>query len=115
MPLLWLAACTRSLPEDQLCKEIGYAIAGRTEECTGDRELASARFEAFEERYTCAPFDPEPKGEDTESPIAPEDLFHCPLAIRNLPCELVEQYGDDLSAYLTASPICATIIEEEDR
>jgi hypothetical protein len=101
--------CRRSLPEDALCKEVGYAIAGRTVQCTGDEALGNARFEAFEDDYTCVDVPVENLTQDTAAPVAPQNLYHCPLALRNLPCELVIEYGDDLDRWLTASPVCAYI------
>lgn len=101
--------CRSSLPEDALCKEVGYAIAGRTVQCTGDEALGNARFEAFEDDYTCVDVPVENLTQDTAAPVAPQNLYHCPLALRNLPCELVIEYGDDLDRWLTASPVCAFI------
>jgi hypothetical protein len=108
---LGLGGCRRSLPEDALCKEVGYAIAGRTVQCTGDEALGNARFAAFEDDYTCIDVPVENLTQDTAAPVAPQNLYHCPLAIRNLPCELVLDYGDDLDRWLTASPVCAAITE----
>ncbi|MFM2247496.1 MAG: hypothetical protein RL071_3570 [Pseudomonadota bacterium] len=104
------AACTRSLDGDAWCKEAAFAIAGRTEECTGDTSLATARFEAFFDQYTCADIPPETMGADTAAAVAPQDLAHCALAIRNLPCVLVDDYGDQLDLYLSASPVCAAVV-----
>ena len=101
--------CRSSLPEDALCKEVGYAIAGRTVQCTGDEALGDARFESFEDDYTCVDVPVENLTQDTAAPVAPQNLYHCPLALRNLPCELVIEYGDDLDRWLTASPVCAYI------
>lgn len=106
-----LAACNRSLDDDAWCKEAAYAIAGRTEECTGDSALASARYEAFFDAYTCVEVPPESLADDTAGAVAPQNLAHCALAIRNLPCELVDAYGDALDRYLTASPVCALLVE----
>lgn len=104
-----LAGCATTMEPDDFCQEVGFAIAGRTQECTGDGETAEARYVAFEEAYTCVEVDPS----DTAGlrGVAPEDLFACPLAIRHLACELVEQYGDDLDQWLTASPTCALLVE----
>lgn len=107
--ILLLLACASSLDEDALCKEVGFAIAGRTEECGLGTEVAEARFEAFLETYTCVEVDP--ASMEGVGGVLPEDLFHCPLAIRSLACELVEQYGDDLDLWLTASPTCALLVE----
>ena len=112
--LVWalaVAACNREMPPERYCEEAAYAVAGRTEQCSGDAALAEARYAQFFEAYTCLEVPVESMGEDTASPIAPEDRLHCALAIRNLPCALVEAYGDDISQYLTASPMCATLVE----
>lgn len=101
--------CTQALEPDHLCREVGYAIAGRTVQCTGESSLAEARFDALLAGYTCRPVSGESFGEDTAGRVAPQELFHCPLAIRNLPCEKVDEYGDDLDRWLEASPACAWI------
>ena len=106
LPALLCVACTRSIDEDRLCDEIGYAIAGRTQTCTGDTALAQQRFEAFADQYTCREVPVETLGADTSAPVAPQDTFACPLAIRNIPCALVEELGDDLDAWLSASEMC---------
>lgn len=108
--LLWLAACATTMEADDFCQEVGYAIAARTQECTGDGDLAEARYEAFEAAYTCVEVDPD----DTAGPdgVRPEDLFACPLAIRNVACELADTWDDDLDAWLDASPMCALLVEE---
>ena len=106
--LLILAGCARTLEPDSFCREVGYAIAGRTQECTGDLALAEARYLQFEQEFTCVEYEV-PKDTDTgtrDSVFPYQDLYHCPLAIRSLACELVEQYGDDLAAWMTASPTC---------
>lgn len=106
--LLPLTACPHELPTDQYCKEVAWAIAGRTQECTGDSDLSRTRYELFFEKYTCVEY----AIEDYDSaPIAYQNLFHCPLAIRALPCELVQDYGDDLDRWLTASPVCPYLVE----
>lgn len=103
--------CAREVEPDRACQEAAYAIAGRTEQCTGDAALADARFTAFQQAFTCTEVPVESMGEDTASPISPEDRLHCAFAIRNLPCALVEEYGDDLERYMTASPMCATLVQ----
>lgn len=107
LPLV--ASCATTIEPDAFCKEVGYAIAGRTQECTGDTELSEARYLLFEETYTCVEVDPNDTA--TEDGVKPEDLFACPLAIRNLACELVDQYGDDLDAWLATSPMCELLVE----
>ena len=103
--------CAQKVAPDRYCQEAATAIAGRTEACTGDLELADARYAAFYEAYTCVDVPVESMGEDTASLIAPQDRLHCAFAIRNLPCALVEAYGDDIEQYMTASPICGTLVQ----
>ena len=96
------------LPPEQPCWEAGYAIAFVTEECTGDRSLANARYEAFEAQYTCIPHRP---AEDQEAGIAPEDLYACAETISGLSCEAATSYGDDLSQWLSVSAACPLVVE----
>ncbi len=109
--LLLLPACAHRLEPDAFCKEVGYAIAGRTQECTGDAGLAEARYLLFEEQFTCIEYEVVKDSDQTDLPY--QDLYHCPLAIRSLACELVDQYGDDLSQWMTASPTCELLATPE--
>jgi hypothetical protein len=99
-----LVACAHPLPDDQVCLETGYAIAARTEACTGDPELGVERQEAFEADYVC-------DLPELVDPAAEKDLFDCPLTLRNLACELVEDYGDDLDRWLSSSPTCGAMLD----
>lgn len=108
--ILLLLGCATRLDNDDICQEVGYAIAGRTEACTGDSDLAESRYTSFEENYSCVDVDPSDSA--GVGGVRPEDLFACPLAIRNLACELVEDYDDDLEAWMRASPVCALLVEE---
>lgn len=125
MILLLLSACASMevLPKDQPCIEAGYAISRRTFDCTGDSELANARYLQFESQYECIPIpdwhreqDEIAVGgvlvyEDTARPrIEAQDYFHCSFAISQLPCEAVETFGDDLSLWLAASDACGWIV-----
>jgi hypothetical protein len=107
--IMLLAACPSELAPDDLCREVGYAIAARTEECTGNTARAEARFLAFEEAYTCVEIEPDATTTADGIPVA--DLYACPLAIRNLACELANRHGDDLDAWMSASPACAYLVE----
>lgn len=99
-----LAGCAHELPPDQACLEIGYAIAARTEACDGDAEGAVDRLEAFESDYVCTV-------PELIEPAQERDLFGCSLVLRNLACELVLDYGDDLDAWLASSPVCDTLVD----
>lgn len=108
-----LTGCILAFTEvdpEQPCLEAGYAIAYAAASCTGDDDLANARFEDFQEQYACigrTPDDPDLAA----AGIAPEDLYECGFAIQQLPCDVVDDFGDDLSAYLAISPACPWILE----
>ncbi len=103
-----LTACARDLPDDQACTEVGYSIAARAEQCTGDAALGESLYEAYEAQTTCA-LDAIP----ADSPLANDQLltYECALVTRNLACELASEYGDDLAAWLGSSPSCGVILE----
>lgn len=119
MILLLLASCGATLRpvEGTLpCEDTAVAISRRTYECTGDSDLANARYELFFQQYTCVEVDLETELAEAwydtlES--APGDWFHCAWAVGELACELVEDYGDDLSLWLSASPVCPYVVEEQ--
>lgn len=39
----------------------------------------------------------------------PEDLYDCAFAISSLPCDVVEDFGDDLERYMEISPGCPLV------
>lgn len=116
--LLVLLSCTNLVPvtEELPCTEAGYAVARRTYECTGDGDLANARYLAFTDAYTCADLDWDVEPDTgiiyTNAPGNEVDYFHCAFAMGELACELVADYGDDFSQWLSASSTCEMILEE---
>jgi hypothetical protein len=127
MRRLWMLAATgcatlHALPREQPCHEAGYAISSRTFECTGDADLANARYRQFEADYECVPLaewhlDTGTEGSRIEGDtggltLLPQDSFHCAFAIRQLACELVEAYGDDLDQYLASSDACGWVVKK---
>ncbi|MCB9779207.1 MAG: hypothetical protein H6742_11640 [Alphaproteobacteria bacterium] len=103
----------KQMPPDLPCREAAFAIASRTEECTGDIALAEQRVEQFEATYTCIAVDT--TDPDFNGPaISVEDLFDCAFSIRELPCEVVEDYGDDIELFLLNSDACTWIIARND-
>jgi hypothetical protein len=91
-----LAACSKDVDPEHACVEAGIAIGARTEECTGDAALGEARVETFEATVTCTV-------PELADPVQEADLYECALVLRNLACELVDEYGDDLAAWLQTS------------
>lgn len=118
VPLAWtLSACDpiAPMPEDLPCREAGYAIAARTAECTGDAALGQERYESYRKTYSCIEWSPDdPQFWDTAGAVrevGPEDLFSCAHTIRNVPCEMVEELGDDIGAWLNLDPGCSWVAE----
>ena len=93
--------------DDQPCQEAGFAIARRTEECTGDRELANARYAAFEADWRCIPT----PADDPEYTAIAADLYGCAATITSLSCDAIEEMGDDLSLWLGIDPACGYVVE----
>lgn len=113
LSLLVLAGCSpiEPMPPDQPCREAGYAIASRTLSCTGDAKLSQDRYDSFRKDFTCIEWETTDPRFDVD--FGPEDLFGCAFVLSNLPCELVDQYGDDLDAWLAATDSCALVVELE--
>ena len=114
LALISLASCKAidTMPPDLPCREAGYAIAARTAECTGDTELGQARYDRFREEFTCIEWSPEdPMLTDTGATVHAEDLFSCAFTIRNVPCELEPELGDDLGAWLALDPGCTWVVD----
>jgi hypothetical protein len=110
---VWMVSCSPidPMPPDQPCREAGYAIASRTLTCTGNAELSQSRYDTFRKQYTCIEW--ETTDPRFTSEFGPEDLFGCAYVLSNLPCELVDQYGNNLDAWLTTTDSCALVVEME--
>ena len=117
LPLLALSACYNLTPVDAgaPCAEVGYAISRRTFECTGDDGLANQRYRDFKDAYACRELDWDFSSDTAyiyaEIPGEASRYFHCSFTIGELPCELVEAYGDDFEQWLTASVACPLVVE----
>jgi hypothetical protein len=116
MILPWLLACASLEPVDPEapCLEAGYAIAWRTFDCTGDEDLANARYELFAKNYEYFPIvypEIDVLGTSLLAPAdTPGNYFHCAFLMGELACELVDQYGDDLDLWLSTSPTCDLVV-----
>jgi hypothetical protein len=99
-----VAGCTgiSDMPADEPCKNVGYAVASRTEACLGDGKLANARFTRFQGTYTCT----------VASPT--EQDFTCAVAVNATTCEAVAANGETWDKWLLASPACGTIFRHKD-
>lgn len=89
-----------AVADDQPCVEAAYAIARRTEECTGDRELANDRYDLFYDEWKCIPTpvdDPQYEG-------IQQDLYGCAATISSFSCETVEEFGDDIALWVGVDP-----------
>ena len=105
---LGIAGCNpiEELPPDQVCKDVGYSIANRTQDCTGDLDLTRARYDLFKARYRCLV-------QSVESdPI--DEYYVCPVKLRELSCEQVAAYGDDLDQWLYTDVVCGDFLDHQD-
>jgi hypothetical protein len=86
----WLA-CGSTLEkdtDDRACGDVASAISYRTLVCSGDADLATRRFDAFEAAYACLP--------DNQGGT-------CEEAILNFTCPAVSAMGDDFASWLSQS------------
>lgn len=106
LPALGCSHNLVELPPDQPCLDAGYNIAARTFECTGDADLANARFEVFRDQFRCKPVDVQ------TDPV--DEYFHCSVAIGALSCDQVDRFGDNIACWMSVSSACPYIIEYAD-
>ncbi|MBX3126285.1 MAG: hypothetical protein KF718_06190 [Polyangiaceae bacterium] len=93
------------LPPDEVCKDVGLSIASRTEACSKDPELASARWDAYESRYRCAV-----KKVDDSIRLH----YVCPVEVMRMDCDMLLGFGDDLDAMLASIPECLAVVMHAD-
>lgn len=86
--------------------DVGYSIASRTFQCTGNQKLANRRYEAFDDTYTCVA----PSPQNTEY----AQFFDCSIQVYRTSCDDVERFADDLDAWLGASTMCRQILQRVD-
>ncbi len=117
-PLVALAALAgcdsiSPMPVDLPCREAGYAIAARTAECTGDIALGERRYERYRAQFACIEWSADDPALWDTGNVGAEDLFSCSFTIRNLPCEVVADLGDDIEAWLSTDPGCTWVAREK--
>lgn len=93
----------QEFPLDQVCRDVGYAIAARSLDCTSDPDLAQRRYDQFKGQYRCLVTDLR------RDPI--DVYYHCTSQISGMSCEQVQAFGDDIRQYLHLSPTCAQFLE----
>ena len=101
--------CARVIDDDQPCAEARIAMAARLEECTGDSEAASALLDKATEETECQWPDGDPRL-DTAVPGVQTGVYECAFVLRNLACEIAEANGQDVDAWLAASPVCQILL-----
>lgn len=103
--LTMLLACSdpqEPLPAQEVCRDIGYSIANRTQACSEDASLASKRWNLYEANYHC-------KVVSNDEPI--DVMYTCPIEILKIPCSDFLAYGDNFDTMFATIPECALPIE----
>lgn len=88
---LALHGCSAQLPGDEACRDVGYSIANKVFECTGDVGKANEAYERFMDGHTCLL-----KEEGTPSATQ----FKCSEEILLLTCDQVAAYGDNYDRWM---------------
>lgn len=92
---LWLSSCGSFEPvtAQDLCDEVGYAIAAKTLECSGDADQANRAYEDYRAQSSC-PGGNEPVEVGTTS---------CSEEVLNVSCDTVNVAIDDLGSWVPSS------------
>jgi len=101
-PVLGAGCATYDIEPDEPCRQAGYSIASRTFACTGDDQLANARYRRFAGAYRCIAAEATP------------DTFYCSNALGDRTCAQVLADGDDLDAWLGAGAGCGQVLVRAD-
>lgn len=97
-----LACAIEDAKPEEVCNDVGYSIASRTLDCTGDTELANRRYERYSKRYECLVRRPD------REPI--DEYYRCVVHVGSLSCADVKRFGDDLDRWLDGSPACPAFL-----
>lgn len=109
---LLMASCDQELPGDEICRDIGYAIANKWFECTGDVEASNARYEQFIDTHSCKiselPSEDQLLNDRISTPPRDSvgDPYQCSAAILQFTCEKALAIGEDSDQWLSASAQC---------
>ncbi len=114
-----LGACTAhdALPADEVCRDVGYAMANRIFECTGDHDRANAAYDRLDSKLDCLVRSKYGKGEIGERVLQTDagtldvrGAYGCVSAVREVPCKTARALEKDPAAWLgSASPTCAQL------
>lgn len=101
--LLPAAACqTYDVDSAEPCRQAGFSIAARTQACTGDADLANARYERFVDQYRCL----------VKDARVPD--FQCAVDVNAVVCTEALAFGDDLDKWLETSKSCSVVLVHAD-
>ena len=98
------AACAPTYDMDaaEPCRQAGFSIAARTQACTGNADLANARYDKFVSEYRCL----------VKDARVPD--FQCAVDVNALDCMAAAESGDDLDKWLTRSKYCSNVLVHAD-
>ena len=101
-------ACTaqyKTIDEQVICDEVGFAISARVHACTGDEARALAHHDAFNTGFSCKQgwFD---DWDETE------DAYSCATTMGAVSCADAAELGTDIAAWLALDEDCADILQE---
>lgn len=102
--LFWTLGCIDQISEltpQDACDAVGFSIANRTLKCTGDADLATARWETAA-AGTCLVEWTGFEGVD--------ESFRCSEELGALSCARVAAFGDDISRWLGSVDACAGVV-----
>ncbi len=85
---------------DDLCRSVPYALASRTLSCTGDADLANARYEQFSANLVCL-YDPGLHDYEKRA------WFRCAGSVSAVDCDALAAAGTDFGRVLATIVDCA--------
>lgn len=85
------AGCEEQLAVDEACRDVGYSIASRHYDCSGDASYANAQYESFMKQHQCL-LDSESHPSTTH--------YTCSSGIMALMCEQIEVLGLNYDQWL---------------
>ena len=94
----------QDIDADQACKDVPIALSSRTMQCTSDLDRSVNMGNHFDGKFNCTANDVNLTAK----------YYQCPVFLNKLPCDAIEEYGEDYEKYLGMNLACRLLFINKD-